>query len=180
MAETSPLGLQVLSCWNWKCALISATARSVVYLLALTRTGARGSIGIVLVEMAYVALTSGVYAGIQQKALGIRSRIVGNCLIVIGVPWLAQGFDWLAHRAAGAATPPKATAAVLMYATVSALFHLYVMRRGAFLTGREGSPLGCDFRRIPWLMSGFAMTPFRLVAIGAARLNRVKGVEAAY
>jgi hypothetical protein len=52
------------------------------------------------VELAYVTLTSGLYAGLQQKALGIRSRWLGNSTIILGVPWLAQAFDWLAHRAA--------------------------------------------------------------------------------
>lgn len=180
MAPKLSFSAQVLSCWNWKCALVSASARSAVYLVAMARNGERGSMAVVLVEMAYVALTSGLYAGLQQKALGIRSRMLGNALIVFGVPWLGQAFDWLAHRAAGAPTPTRATVAVLFYATVSALFHLYVMRRGAFLTGREGRPLRNDFRRIPKLIGGFAMTPVILIATGVGRLVRFKGAEAAF
>jgi hypothetical protein len=134
----------------------------------------------VLVEMAYVALTSGLYAGLQQKALGVRSRLLGNAVIVIGVPWLAQTFDWLAHRAAGAPAPARATVAVLCYGTVSALFHLYVMRRGAFLTGRAGRPLGNDFRRVPRLIGGFVLAPVVMISAGAARLIRVKGAEGAF
>ncbi len=136
--------------------------------------------GVVLVEMAYVTLTSGLYAGLQQKALGVRSRLLGNAIIIFGVPWLAQAFDWLAHRAAGAQAPPKATLAVLFYATISALFHLYVMRRGAFLTGCEGRSLRNDLRRVPRLIGGFVIVPVVLVSAGAARLLRIKGAEAAY
>jgi len=136
--------------------------------------------GVVLVEMAYVVLTSGLYAGLQQKALGVRSRVLGNAIIVLGVPWLAQAFDWLAHRAAGAPAPPKATIAVLLYATLSALFHLYVMRRGAFLTGSEGRSLRNDLRRVPRLVGGFAMFPVMIIAVWANRLTGVKGIEAAY
>jgi hypothetical protein len=137
-------------------------------------------LGVVLAEIAYVTLTAGVYAGLQQKALGIRSRLMGNTVIVFGVPWLAQAFDWLAHRAAGAPAPPRATIAVLFYATLSALFHLYVMRRGAFLTGREGRTLRNDFRHMPRLIGGFVMSPVMLVSAGAGRLWRVKGAEAAF
>jgi hypothetical protein len=43
------------------------------------------------------------------------------------------------------------------------LFHLYVMRKGAFLTG-QGRSLYEDLRRIPRLLAGFATTPFTLVA----------------
>ena len=63
---------QVYSCWNWKCALLSATARSLVYIVATIHTGLRGSLAIVLVEVAYVSLTAGIYAGMKQKALRLR------------------------------------------------------------------------------------------------------------
>ena len=184
MAQTTSFCAQAFSCWNWKCALVSASARSAVYLVAMAgtggRSGTRGSLGVVLVEMAYVTVTSGLYAGIQQKALGVRSRLLGNGIIVFGIPWLAQAFDWLAHRAAAAPAPRKATVAVLFYATLSALFHLYAMRRGAFLTGREGRPLRNDFRRVPRLIGGFVLAPVVLISAGAGRLVRVKGAEPAY
>jgi hypothetical protein len=137
-------------------------------------------VGIVLVEMAYVTLTSGLYAGLQQRALGVRPRLLGSGLIVFGVPWLAQLLDWLAHRVAGAPVPPRATIAVLFYATISALFHLYVMRRGAFLTGCEGRSLRNDLCRVPRLIGGFVMTPVLLISAGAMRMLRVKGAEAAF
>lgn len=150
----------------------------------MTRTGERsgvaGSMGVVLVEIAYVALTSGLYAGLQQKALRVRSRLLGNGLIVCGVPWLAQALDWLVHREAGAPASARATVAVLFYATLSALFHLYVMRRGAFLTGREGRSLRNDLRRVPRLIGGFVLAPVTLLSAGAGRLVRVKGAEAAF
>jgi hypothetical protein len=180
MAQTSSFPAQVLSCWNWKCALVSASARSAIYLAAMARTGARGSVGVVLVEIAYVALTSGLFAGLQQKALRIRSRLLGSGLIVLGVPWLAQSLDWLTHRLAGAPAPARATIAVLSYATISALFHLYVMRRGAFLTGSEGRSLRNDLRRVPRLMGGFVIAPVLVISAGAGRLLRIKGAEAAY
>lgn len=153
------LAARVLTCWNWKCALLSATARSLVYLIAVARTRAHGRVSIVLVEIAYVMLTAGLYAGLQQRALGFHSRTLGNLTIVLGVPGLAQSMDWLAHRAAGPAAPPKAILAVCVFTLISALFHLYVMRRGAFLTGHAGRSLIGDFRRMPRLIAGFLFRP---------------------
>ena len=144
--------------------MLSATARSLVYLMAVARTGSRSSVSIVAVEIAYVMMTAGLYAGLQQKALGFGSRVLGNSTIVLGVPGLAQLMDWVAHRAVGAAAPPKATLAVCAFALISALFHLYVMRRGAFLTGRVGRSLASDFRRMPRLIAGFILKPFALLA----------------
>ncbi len=150
---------RVLTCWNWKCALLSATARSIVYLAAMVRTGARGGLFIVLVEILYVTVTAGTYAGLQQRALELRSRFLGNLTIVLGVPMLAQLFDWLAHRLVGAPVPPRATLAVCAFAALSALFHLHVMRSGAFLTGHKGRTLRDDFRRMPRLIAAFILAP---------------------
>jgi hypothetical protein len=165
---------QALSCWNWKCALLSATARSLVYLAAMTRTGQPGRWAVVLVEIAYVTLTAGIFAGMQQKALAIRSRFVGNLVVVLGVPGLAQALDWLAHRASGAAAPGKATLVVSMFAGISALFHLHVMRNGAFLTG-HGRSLLEDFRRMPRLVAGFVVRP--IVFFAAITTRPARAVE---
>ncbi|MGA2674810.1 MAG: hypothetical protein ABSE99_16455 [Terracidiphilus sp.] len=178
-AGRSPILARAFACWNWKCALLSATARSLVYLAAMARSGLRGGLSIVLVEMAYVTLTAGLYAGMQQRALGFRSRLLGNLTIVFGVPWFALALDWLAHRAAEAAAPARATMVVCIFATVSALFHLHVMRRGAFLTGRVGRSLLDDFRRMPRLIAGFVVAPVVLLSAQAARLARTLKDEAA-
>lgn len=162
---------QACSCWNWKCALLSATARSLVYLAAIARTGLHGAIGVVLVEIAYVALTAGLYAGMQQKALGIRRRWLGNLIVVLGVPGLAQLLDWTAHRVSGAAVPASAMLAVSLFAALSALFHLHVMRNGVFLVG-SGRSLFDDFRRVPRLVAGFAIRPVAFFAAWTAAPGR--------
>jgi hypothetical protein len=178
-AGRSDILAQAFACWNWKCALLSAAARSIVYLVAMSRTGQRGGLSVVLVEMTYVTLTAGVYAGMQQRALSFRSHLLGNLTIVFGVPWFALALDWLAHRAVGAPAPAKATLAVCVFATISALFHLHVMRRGAFLTGSAGRSLADDFRRIPRLTLGFVLMPVALLSTLGSRLARAFVVEPA-
>jgi hypothetical protein len=178
-ASRSPFFAQAVACWNWKCALMSGTARSLVYLAAMARTGVRGGILILLVEMIYVTLTAGLYAGLQQRALSFRSRMLGNLMIVLGVPMLAQFLDWLTHRAVGAAAPGRATLAVSIFAIVSALFHLHVMRRGAFLTGRTGRSLLDDFRRMPRLATGFVLAPAVFLTALSTRATRSAASQAA-
>jgi hypothetical protein len=166
----TPLRAQLLACWNWKCALMSATARSLVYLAALARSRPHGRLSIILVEVAYSALTAGIYAGLQQRALAFRSRAFGNLTIALGVPALAQAIDWLAHRFIGAPVPLRAMVSVTIFAFVSGLFNLYVMRRGVFLSGR-GHSLGGDFRRIPRLLLGFVIFPVTSLISLAGRSN---------
>ncbi len=160
---------QVYSCWNWKCALTSATARSLVYFAATIRAGLRGSLAILLVEVAYVTLTAGIYAGMQQQALRLRSRIFGNFIVALGVPALAQWIDWITHRLTGPAVTGRATFAVCVFTLLSAIFHLHVMRNGAFLTNSQGRSLADDFRRMPRLIAGFVMKP---AAFFSSRLPR--------
>lgn len=174
----SRLTAQVLSCWNWKCALMSATARSLVYVAAMAHGGHTNRSAVVLVEVAYVTLTAGVYAALQQRALGLRSRSLGNWIVVFGVPGLAQALDWLAHRVTAAVAPGRATLAVCIFTAISALFHLHVMRNGVFLTG-HGRSLRDDFRRIPHLLAGFVSKPFVQLATRIARPTRALESDAA-
>lgn len=166
------IGMRTLACWNWKCALLSATVRSVVYLGAMTRSHHSNRLAIVLVELAYVTATAGVYAGLQQRALSIRSRVLGNCVIALVVPGFAQALDWLAHWSVGAPVPLRATVAASVFTIVSALFHLHVMRRGVFLTGNRGRSLAEDFQRMPRLVLGFLLQPLALLASARFRLGR--------
>jgi len=159
--------LQTFACWNWKCALLSATMRSGVYLAAMARTAAHGRLAVVAVEIVYVTLTAGLYAGMQQRALALRSRLLGNFAVAVGVPFLAQGLDWLAYRAVGSAAPPRALFAVCVFTLLSALFHLHVMRRGVFLTGPAGCTLADDLRRMPRLVLAFVLIPYEFLS----RLN---------
>jgi hypothetical protein len=179
----SPFGAKAFACWNWKCALMSAGARSAVYLISMLRPGhaqsSSAALSVVLVEMAYVTVTAGLYAGLQQRALSFRSRFAGNLTVVIGVPGLAQLMDWLTHQVAGAPAPGKATLAVCVFAAISAFFHLHVMRRGAFLTGQDGRSLADDFRRMPRLAAGFVAAPVLLVASLGSRLMGSAGPEVA-
>lgn len=161
MFKQQPLLTQAFSCWNWKCALFSATARSLVYLAAMTRTAPHGRLAVVLVEIVYVTLTAGFYAGMQQKALGLRKLWLGNLIVVLGVPGLAQVLDWTAHRVTGAVVTQRGMLAVSLFAALSALFHLHAMRNGVFLTGR-GRSLVDDFRRMPRLIAGFVVRPVAL------------------
>lgn len=169
---------RAVSCWNWKCALLSATARSIVYLVAMGKTGGHDRMAVVLVEIVYVTLTAGIYAGMQQRALLLRSRVTGNLVVALGVPGLAQELDWAAHHVTGATVTSRATLAVCIFTALSALFHLHVMRNGAFLTG-QGHSLADDFRRMPRLILGFVTKPAALLGTVSARTGSVAKAEAA-
>ena len=168
MMRRSTLLAKLFSCWNWKCALLGATVRSLVYLAAMVHARRADMGAVVLVEMVYVTLTAGVFAALQQRSLGIRSRFLGDMIVVVGVPGLAQILDWTAHRVMHAVAPGRAILIVCLYTVISALFHLYFMRNGVFLTGC-GRSLADDVRRIPRLVAGFVSIPFVSLAKWSTR-----------
>ncbi|GGG79249.1 hypothetical protein [Edaphobacter dinghuensis] len=147
---------------------MSATARSLVYLAAMAHTGLHSTLPVVVVEIGYVTLTAGVYAGMQQNALRLRSRLLGNLIVVLGVPGLAQVMDWFIHHLTHTVATGRTTLAVSLFAALSALFHLHVMRNGGFLTG-QGHSLLDDFRRVPRFIAGFVLRPVDLIT---ARISR--------
>jgi len=167
--------LSRLSCWNWKCALMSAVVRSVVYGLAMTRNG----LAVIAVEMLYVTLTAGLYAGLQQRALELRRRWLGDLAIVLGVPALSQVVDWLLHRVMGAPAPHRALVSVCVFTLISALFHRHVMRQGTFLTGAQGKSLKEDFQRVPRLVLSFAVSPGILLRSLPVRMGRASDAKLA-
>jgi hypothetical protein len=70
--------LRTLACFNWKCALMSAAVRSLVYLIAMARVGAHGRLAVVAIEMFYVTLTAGTYAGIQRLSTVLTRETQGK------------------------------------------------------------------------------------------------------
>jgi len=159
---------------------MSALARSLAYAIATMRSDhrmAQAGLAVVAVEMAYVTLTAGLYAGLQQRALGLRRRWLGDLAIVVGVPGLSQMVDWVLHRAAGAPIPHRALASVCFFTLLSALFHRHVMRHGGFLTGEMGGTLAEDFRRIPRLALSFFLWPGRRLHRLRRSVSRPLGAE---
>ncbi len=173
-----------LACWNWKCALMSAVVRSMVYAIAMMHgtmmVGAlRNGLAVIAVEMVYVVFTAGLWAGLQQVALGARHRRFGDLMIVVGVPGLSQLADLLLHLAVGAPMPQRALVSVCVFTLLSALFHRHVMRHGTFLTGERSGSLVEDFRRMPRLVLSFLMWPGKLLAQLPERFGRGSGIKVA-
>jgi hypothetical protein len=158
--------------WNWKCALMSAAVRSLVYGVAMLRGTGRERLAVIGVEMLYVTLTAGLYAGLQQRALGMRRRWLGDLCIVLLVPGLSQVLDWLIHKAVGAPAPVPALTGAAIFTLISALFHRHVMRHGTFLTGESEASILEDFRRIPRLVVSFVIWPGVLLRSLSARIER--------
>lgn len=146
-------------CWNWKSALLSVTLRSIALFLLVAHRGSHAGLRAAFIEACYVALTAGIWAALQQGALAVDPRWLGNLLIVVVVPVLAQSADYTIQHHLG--TPGMRTASIGMvfWGVLSASFHLYLMRHGAMLVGDSSPSLARDFKRMPRLILGFILVP---------------------
>ncbi len=149
----------LLACWNWKSAILSGVIRSATYFILVARQGHHAGLRSAAVEAVYVALTAGIYSGLQQRAMRLEPRRLANLTILAAVPLSAQLIDFLVQRAAH--TPGLATATIGMvgWGLLSASFHLHLMRNGAMLVGAEGRSFGNDLKRIPRLVGTFVASP---------------------
>jgi hypothetical protein len=139
----------------------------------MAHRGHAGWSGVILVEMGYVTLTSGVYAALQQRAIRIRSRVLGSLTVALGVPGLAQLLDWTAHRITSTAVAGRVTFSVCLFALISAVFHLHLMRKGMLLAG-SGRSLVDDLHGIAKLILRAFLRPF---AFAGAIPSPAEGLE---
>jgi hypothetical protein len=149
--------------WNWKAALLSAVFRAGACVAALRHNEMHARRHFGIVEAAYVLLTSGFWAALQQQSLGLKTRRLGWLACVMLIPLSSLTADaslhlWLDHgnmRALGISA--------LIFTLVSAMFHWHVMQNGAMVVGEQSRSFWSDMKRMPWLVASFVMIPVRWI-----------------
>ena len=176
-----PLLATAFACWNWKSAILSGVIRSATYFAIVARHGHNAGLEAAAVEAVYVALTAGVYSGLQQRAMTVQPRWFSNLIILAAVPMFAQLIDFLVQSAAHTPGLKTATIGMVCWGLLSASFHLHLMRNGAMLVGCEGRSFGNDLKRIPWLVGTYCATPVVICrdALRAARAEQAAESELA-
>ncbi len=149
--------------WNWKAASLQIAIRATLYFIVAARhlhTGSyQAGLHAAMVEAAYVCVTAGFYAALQQGAMRVEPRWLANLVIIAGVPMLAQAIDTLLQHAAGTPNLKAVSFTMAFCGLLSAAFHLHLMRNGAMLVGKDEGSFANDLRRIPSLVASFVTAP---------------------
>jgi hypothetical protein len=137
--------------WNWKTALFSAIFRVAAWPTTKTagvRLASPGALKGLLIEIGYRLAIGGFWGALLQAFVGARPAWLGGVCMIVLLPGCAHGLEYLVLRMGGAAHPGAITFVSIVFSTLSLLVNWGLMRNGILLTGRRGSSLRTDLRRI--------------------------------
>jgi hypothetical protein len=149
--------------WNWKAALLSAVFRAGACIAALRHTQMHARQHFGMVEAAYVLLTSGSWAALQQQSLGLRTKKHGWLACVMVIPLSSLSADAVLHLWLDEGNMRALGVSALIFTLVSAMFHWHVMQNGAMLVGEQSRSLWTDLKQMPRLVASFVMVPVRWI-----------------
>ncbi len=173
---------QLLVRWNWKSAVIGTLIRASIYftvyraskeslLVTLTAVG---------VEMVFRFVTTATSGSIIQSFRRATPEWLATTIISVILPTVTTSLiEFYSHfvqevyfanifAASENSARQRAFAFSTLLSVVSALFSLYVMRRGALLVGagEETKSFGHDMKRMPVLVSEFViLIPVKIVQL---------------
>lgn len=153
-------GLQYLfTYWNWKSALGVGLVRGAACLLVLPGLALHARLSFGLVEFVFVLATSGFSTALQQQSLEVKNRQLGWILCVLVIPFVALGLDAGVHLWLNGAIGMQIGLMAVIVTLVSAMFHWFIMSKGAMLVGEQARPLSEDLLAMPRLTVQFVTEP---------------------
>lgn len=162
--------LQLIIRWNWKSAVLAAIVRSSFYFTVYRASKESWAVTLTAVgiELAFRFLTTGVAGAIVQSFRRATPEWVATVIISISLPTITHLIEFFTHYvqekyyadifAPSANNARQKTFAIsVLFSVVSAMFNLYLMRRGVLLVGagEETQTLRNDFKKIPFMISEF-------------------------
>ena len=142
--------------WNWKSALLSANVRAAIFLAANLPAGLGAGGRAWLTEFLFRTIASGLLGSFTQRCsrLSLPPRLWAATVVSISAG--GHAMEYVVHRIAGTPRIGTAIAGSILFSILSTSFHLYVMRRNVFTTGRDSQSLLADFAQLPRLVADAA------------------------
>ena len=162
--------LQLITRWNWKSALLAAIVRSSFYFTVYqaSRQSLIVTLTAVGIELSFRFLTTGVAGAVVQSFRRATPEWAATVVISISLPTITHLIEFFTHYvqekyyadifpASTNSARQKTFAISVLFSVVSAMFNLYLMRRGVLLVGagEETQTLRNDFKKIPFMISEF-------------------------
>lgn len=162
--------LQVITRWNWKAALLGAVLRASFYFTVYkaAKENFAAAITAALVELGFRFFTSGISGSLVQSFRRATPAWIATLIVTISLPVFSHSVEYLTHYtqetyftnvlpASENNARQYAFAISVVFSAFSAMFNLFVMRKGVLLVGAgtETKSLWADFRKIPRLVLEF-------------------------
>lgn len=151
--------------WNWKSAACSSTIRSALFFSVNLSAGLEAAQYAAMIELAYRGVTSGFHGAVTQALRHAEPRWLAAAAALCVLPLAGHGLEVVVHWTWGTAHLGASIAASMALSVISTLFNLYAMQRGALIVADAAAvSLSRDLRRMPRLIGGFLIVPFRVLS----------------
>jgi len=157
---THPLKI-VTERWNWKAAAVSGVMRGSIYFFTHISLGLRAALGAMSVEFVFRSLNSGVSASIAQSFRKATPKWLATLCVMGMLPAYGHTIEYTLHTISGDQNRNKSILVSISFSILSALFNLFMMRRGAMIVNDpQQKSFWSDLKRIPLLAVEFVSFPF--------------------
>lgn len=154
--------------WNWKSAVLTAALRGAIFFTTHLTAGLSVALEVLGRDLLFRIPLGGFYGALSQAFRHATPAWAAYLAIMVVVPAIAHTIEFVVHWRGG--TPRLATAvlASVAFSAASALFNLFLMRRGVLVVGPASGTLTSDLRQMPRLVVAFVawvvVSPLRLGA----------------
>ena len=147
--------------WNWKAATLSGIMRGSLYFFTHISLGLRAALGAMSVEFLFRVVNSGASASVSQAFRKASPTWLATLCVVLVLPAYSHAVEYTLHTISGDLNTNTSILFSVGLSAVSAIFNLFVMRRGALLVADgEQRSFAQDLRRLPILAVQFVAWPF--------------------
>jgi hypothetical protein len=162
--------LQIIFRWNWKAALLGAVFRASFYfgVYNATKEGWLTTLTAVLVEFSFRLFTAGISGSIVQSFRRATPQWLATAVVTVSLPIFSHTIEFFTHfaqerffsdvfPAAENNSRQKAFAVSVLLSILSAMFTLFILRKGVLLVGagKETKSLWSDIKSFPLLILEF-------------------------
>ena len=163
---------QIITRWNWKSALMGAIVRASFYFTVYfaSRESWLVTLTAVFVELCFRFITTGMAGAVVQSFRKAAPQWLATAIISISLPAITHVIEFFTHYiqetyysnifpAATSSARLKTFAISVLFSVISAMFNLYIMRRGVLLVGagEETKSLAQDIKSMPVLVKDFTI-----------------------
>lgn len=143
--------------WNHKSAVVSAVCRAALFFAVNLSAGIDAAKAAMVTELLFRFATAGFYGAITQAFRASEPHHLALLTTLVVLPGLAHSAELVVHWLRGTAELQASFGASVIFTCVTTSFNLFAMRRGALTVGEGSTSLFHDLRRLPGLISAFAL-----------------------
>ncbi|MCS6874909.1 MAG: hypothetical protein N2Z23_07040 [Pyrinomonadaceae bacterium] len=154
---------QIIRNWNYKGAILSGMLRAPIFFVTYVvgKESIRVALGAAAIQFVFRFFYAGISGSLVQNFRRVEPPWKALAAILLIIPFFSHGLEFLfqsifAHLTATHQHTDEAIIRSICVTVISALFTLFVMRRGVMIVGEaESKPLKTDISHLPRLIFEF-------------------------